>query len=142
MRDYDRTVLLERIEREGATVGARMPEAIEVDGTRQPVRSEVLELTAAGDLSDDEADRARELAIALRQARKGRLSRLRSADLDRTTGEALAEEIAGIDRALNALTQLDAPGVAEQAEQRARADQARWMSFLREALGHDEGRRR
>lgn len=142
MREYDRTVLLERIEREGATVGARMPETLAVDGETVCVREAVLELTG-DDLDAAGRERAGALVRTLRRARQARLDRLRTGeDLDREAGEALAETIAGIDRALNALEQLDAPGVAEQAEQRQRADQQRWMSFLREALGHDQERRR
>lgn len=142
MREYDRTVLLERIEREGATIGASMPQTVTVDGEEYTVREDVLDLVATDSLSADQRDRVGELARALRRARRERRDLLASADFDFETGEAIVEEIAGIDRALNALEQLDAPGVGEQAQQRDRADRERWMQFLREALGHDEGRRR
>lgn len=141
VREYDRTVLLERIEREGSTIGASMPISLSVDGTEYTIREEVLALVAADELSQSQRDRAGELARVLRRARRQRHDRLSSGECDRETGEDLVAEIAGIDRALNALKQLDAPGIAQQAQQRERADQERWLQFLKEALGHDEGQR-
>lgn len=142
MREYDRTILLERVDRDGSTVGVRMPMTVEVGGETVAVREPVLELTGTDELSDSQRERAAALARTLRAARTERYQQLKGDDLDREAGERLADTIAGLDRALNALAQLDAPGVAEQAEQRSRVDQQRWLSFLKEALGHDTERTR
>lgn len=141
MREYDRAVLLERVEREGATIGATIPSSLEVDGESVAVRATVLDLVGAEALSAADRERAGALARHLRRARRERHDRLRAGECDRETGEDLVAEIAGIDRAMNALAQLDAPGVAEQARHRERVDRERWLAFLREALGHDRGRR-
>lgn len=142
MREYDRTVLLERLEREGATIGATMPSAVEVDAEVHAVRAPVLDLVDRDELSDSDRERAQALARTLRRARSDRVNRLRTGDLDFDAGEAVVDEVAGIDRALNALGQLDAPGLAEQVQERERVDSERWLAFLREALSHDQGRRR
>lgn len=142
MREYDRTILLERVDRDGSTVGVRMPMTVEVGGETVAVREPVLELTGTDELSDSQRERAAALARTLRAARTERYQQLKGDDLDREAGERLADTIAGLDRALNALAQLDAPGVAEQAEQRSRVDQQRWLSFLKETLGHDTERTR
>lgn len=141
MRDYERAILLERVERDGATVGAAIPAELEVDGEVLPLRERVLEITA--DEPDDEArERARRLVKGLRGVRRELRATVEDPATSREEGEQLVETIAGIDRAINALTQLDAPGVAEQAERRQREDRRRWMNFLKEALGQDEGDRR
>lgn len=140
MREYDRAVLLERIEREGSTIGATMPISLTIDDEEYAVREFVVEITSTDEPSEAQRDRAGELARALRRARKTRRDQLVSTVDERELGEQLVDEIAGIDRALNALEQLDAPSVTAQAEQRARVDQERWLSFLKEALGHDTER--
>lgn len=142
MREYDRAVLLERIEREGSTVGVSIPLELEVDGESHAIRRPILELQGADELSSAERERAGELVRLLTSARAERLDRITAGSVDRERGDAIAEAIAGIDRALNALAQLDAPGVAEQANQRTRVDYERWLAFIREALGHERGRRR
>lgn len=140
MRDYERAILLERIERDGSTVGAAIPAELEVDGETWPLREAVLELTA-GEPDDAARDRARELVRGLRGVRRDLHGRLEAPETTREEGEAIVETVAGIDRAINALTQLDAPGVAEQADRRRREDRRRWLAFLREALGQEDDRR-
>ena len=142
MRDYDRAILLERIEREGATIGASIPIELDVEGEHHRIRAPILGLVAEDELSEEQRALAGSLASILRRARKERYERLDRGDCDFETGERLVEEITGIDRARTTLNQLDSPGVAEQAAQRERADRQRWLAFLKEALGHEQGRRR
>ncbi|MFP4590966.1 MAG: DUF5788 family protein [Halobacteriales archaeon] len=139
MRDYERAVLLERIERDGATVGAAIPEAVDLEGRTVPLRREVIELTA-GEPSPEKQRRATALVKALRGRRRDLVERLEDPSTSLEAGEAIAETVAGIDRAINALTQLDGPSVQEQADRREREDHHRWMRFLREALGKEDGR--
>lgn len=141
MREYERAILLERIERDGATVGAEIPAEVEVDGEPIALRSAVIELTT-GELDDETRDRAADLARGLRGTRRTLRERLESPETSLEEGEAIVETIAGIDRALNALTTLDAPSVQEAADRRKREDQRRWLSFLKEALGQEEDRSR
>lgn len=142
MREYERTVLLERIDREGATVGTSMPATITHDGEEVAVRDPVMELASGDDLSDGDHARATELKRTLRRRRSELHECIESGDITKREGEELVEVITGIDRALNALDQLGEPSVTEQARQHEKVDQQRWMSFLREALGHDQERGR
>lgn len=141
MREYERAILLERIEREGATVGTEIPAEVEVDGETVALRSAVIELTT-GELDDETRERAADLVRGLRGTRRALRERLESPETSLDEGEAIVETIAGIDRALNALTTLDAPSVQEAADRRKREDQRRWLSFLKEALGQEEDRSR
>ncbi|MFW6153474.1 MAG: DUF5788 family protein, partial [Halobacteriota archaeon] len=82
------------------------------------------------------------LKRSLRRARPARLDRLEDPSCSFEEGETIVEEITGIDRAMNALDEIGAPGVEEQARRVERADRRRWMSFLKEALGHEGPDRR
>lgn len=140
MRDFERAILLERIERDGATVGVAIPVEVELEGRTVPLRRAVVELTG-GEASPAAERRAAELVTALRGRRRELVRRIEDPSTSLESGESMAETVAGIDRALNALTQLDGPSVQEAAERREREDRRRWLSFLREALGQEEDRR-
>lgn len=141
VRDYDRTILLERLEREGATVGAQIPTSIEIDQERIALRTEVLALTVVDTPTEEDRQRARALQRSVRQARRQRYDRLKAGECSREEGEVLVEEIRGLDRALNAIADLGETSVEEEAKRRERMNDERWMQFLRQALGHDSNRR-
>lgn len=138
MRAYELNVLKARLERDGATVGAQIPERLELDDGILELRATVLSLTGSGELEDDDRDHVARLKRSLRHARRARLERLEEPSCTFAEGGAVVDEITGIDRALNALEGIGAPSVEEQARRIERADQRRWMSFLKEALGHEE----
>lgn len=140
MNAYERAQLLERVNREGATIGAAIPEDLTVDGERLPLRSVVIDLVTEADATAA-SDRRHGAITALRRERTHRFRRLQSEELDRDEAEALASSIVGIDRALEVLT-ADDSSVEEAATARERADRERWMTFLRKALGMDAGRDR
>lgn len=140
MRDYEREALRERVQREGSTVGASIPEVVEVDGEEIHLRRRVMELTATSDPAEDRRAEVDRLRRGLRGLRRELVADIDRPGLTGAEGDEIVERVAGIDRALNALAQLDAPGVAEQARRQARLDERRWMEFLREALGHEERR--
>ncbi|MFB6162676.1 MAG: DUF5788 family protein [Halococcoides sp.] len=133
MRDQERRALLDRIDRESASVGATVPESIESDGESVPLAALVREADAL------DAERRTDLRTAVRRTR----SRLREAiaedRVDRETARAYAERIAGLDRALAHLDVDDIEATAAAAE---RADRQRWRSFVREVRGEDDGRAR
>ncbi|WP_336034685.1 DUF5788 family protein [Halobacterium yunchengense] len=144
MREFERKRLLERVDREAATVGASIPETIEVQGEELDLQSFVFEVKRADSVPADrheEVERAKKL---LRRERIERRERLEDGDVTREAGEELADAIVGIDRALNALESLGPTDIEAEIEARERADSKRWFSFLKEALGHDndEGIRR
>ncbi|QDX39715.1 DUF5788 family protein [Salarchaeum sp. JOR-1] len=137
MKPYERKQLLERVEREGATVGASIPDAIEVQGEPFELRSFVFEVK---DAEAGERERVQEAKKLLRRERLERLERLEEGDISFAEGEELANAIVGLDRALNALESLGSRSVEQEMEVQERMDTKRWYSFLSEALGWDDDR--
>jgi hypothetical protein len=139
MKAYERKQLIERVEREGATVGAAIPETITVQGDALPLRAFVFETRSRESVPPGERERVEEVKKNLRRERLGRKQRLEDGELTREEGETLAESIVGLDRALNALESLDATPIEAEADAKETADRKRWVSFLKQALGHDDG---
>jgi hypothetical protein len=137
VKEFERKRLLERIEREGATVGADIPDRITVQGEEIDLRSFVFEIKRRDTVPRGERDRVDQAKKNLRRERLQRKQRIEDGEVSYEEGQALAADIIGIDRALNALDQLGPANI--EAEQRAQdtADQKRWMKFLRKALGHE-----
>ena len=141
MKPYEREGLIERVEREGATVGVRIPEAITIQGQEMRLREFVFETRKKDGIAPDERERVERAKRNLRRERLERKGRLEDADITVAEGEELASSIVGIDRALHALNDLGPADLEREAKAQETADQKRWMSFLKQALGHDSGRR-
>ncbi|PSQ39030.1 hypothetical protein BRD13_04555 [Halobacteriales archaeon SW_5_70_135] len=141
MQEYERKRLLERIEREGATVGATIPETIEVQGETVDLREFVFEVKRRETVSAGERERVERANRNLRRERLQRRQRVEDGDITPEEGERLVESIVGIDRALNALESLGTTDI--EAEERAKetADRKRWVRFLQQALGNDDAGR-
>ena len=138
MREFERKRLLERIEREGATVGAAIPDRITVQGEEVNLQSFVFEIKRRDTIPQGERERVDRAKTNLRRERLQRKQRIEDAEVSYEEGKELADAIIGIDRALNALEQLGSADL--EAEQRAQeaADKKRWMKFLKKALGHED----
>lgn len=143
MEEYQRKLLLERIGREGATVGASIPETIDVQGESIDLREWVFEIKRLDAVPPGKREQVEEAKKNLRRERLERKQRIERAEVSFEEGEELAQSIVGIDRALEALESLGGSGGIE-AEARAQeaADKKRWMKFLRQALGRDETSKR
>jgi hypothetical protein len=143
MKEYEREILLERIGKEGATVGASIPDRIEIQGNEVDLREFVFEIKRRDTVPRGERERVETAKKNLRRERLQRKQRIEDEDdLSFEEGEELARAIIGIDRALNALEGLDSPTDLETEEKRQEAmDQKRWVGFLKKALGRDEGPR-
>jgi len=143
VKEFERKQLLERIDREGATVGASIPERIAVQGEELDLREFVFEIGRRDAVPPGERKRVERAKRNLRRERLERRQRIEEGAIDFEEGERLAESIVGIDRALGALESLGDPGVEQEAERQEAADRQRWMKFLRQALGRDDssGRR-
>lgn len=135
MKSSTRDRLLERIERDGATVGASIPETLTVGDETVQLRAFVHD--AAEGKSDQK--RVREVIRGLRAERTRRRSRIERDDLDRKAAEALVDSILGIDRALTVLESEGETDIEAEAEQQRRADRKRWLSFLDSVTGDDSG---
>jgi uncharacterized protein YyaL (SSP411 family) len=139
MDDIERERLLARLDREGATVGADIPEEIEVQGETVDLREFVFEIKRRETVPPGERDRVDEAKKNLRRERLQRRQRLEDdPDLTTAEGEALVEAIVGIERALNALENLGPTSIEAEAEAQERQDTQRWLNFLDQALGKDD----
>lgn len=143
VKPFERKQLLERVEREGATVGHTIPEELTLQGESLRLREFVFETKRIEHVEPSDRERVEEVVKLLRYERRERRQRLEDEPMPREEGERLADEILGIDRALNALTSLEPTDVQAESERADRADRKRWVSFLKRALGQDDsGRRR
>lgn len=139
----ERESLLERIDRDGATVGASIPGQLTVQGEEVDLRGEIFALARDAPLSPDQQARRHELTVGLRRERTARVNRLKEGDVDRSTGESIVETVTGIDRALDALTAVGEPDdIESEIRRRELGDKKRWRSFLKRARGNSEERRR
>ncbi|MFB6080908.1 MAG: DUF5788 family protein [Haloferacaceae archaeon] len=138
MKEYQRKQLLERVNREGATVGAAIPERIEVQGETIDLQEFVFEIKRRDTIPAGERERVEEAKRNLRRERLARLERIEDGEVSFEEGERLAESVIGIDRALEALQQLRPADLEREAEASEAADRKRWMKFLRQALGREE----
>ena len=138
MREYERKGLLERVDREAATVGAEIPEEIEIQGESIDLQSFVFEIKRRDSVPPGERDRVERAKRNLRRERLERLERIEENEVSYETGDELAASIIGIDRALNALEGLNAADPETEAQRQEAADRKRWMSFLKKALGRND----
>ncbi|WP_129114872.1 DUF5788 family protein [Halegenticoccus tardaugens] len=137
MKEFERKRLLERVNREGATVGADIPETIDVLGEEIDLRKFVFEIKRRDAIPPGEREHVDRAKKNLRRERLQRLQRIENDEVSYEEGERLVRSIVGIDRALNALEQLRPADLEREANAQKAADQKRWMSFLRQALGRD-----
>ena len=138
MQAYQQKQLLERIGRDGATVGAEIPETIEIQGETLDLRQFVFEIKRRDTIPPGERDRVETAKRNLRRERVERVERIENNEVSYEEGTTLADAIIGIDRALNALDQLESVDLEAEAERQAAADKKRWTNFLKKALGHED----
>ena len=142
MKSYERKQLLARIDREGATIGASIPETITVEGEPLELRAFVFEVRSRESVPAEDREEIELAKRNLRRERIARRDRIEEGDISRERGEELAESIIGIDRALHALSDLGTADIEAEAEAQERADRKRWVSFLQQALGNESGGQR
>ena len=138
MKEFERKQLLERVNREAATVGADIPDRITVQGEEVDLKQFVFEIKRRDTVPSGERERVDQAKKNLRRERLQRLQRIEDGEVSYAEGERVAERIIGIDRALNALEQLGPANLETEAQAQEAADRKRWMSFLKKALGHED----
>lgn len=138
MKEYQRKQLLERVNREAATIGTEIPESVEIRGEEIDLRSFVFEIKRRETIPPGERDRVDRAKRNLRRERRARLRTIESGEVSFEEGDRLADSIVGIDRALEALETLRPADIEAEAARQEAADRQRWMRFLRKALGRDE----
>lgn len=142
MQEYQRKQLLERVGRDGSTVGAQIPDAIEIQGEELDLRTFVFEIKRRETVPPGERERVDQAKRNLRRERVERLALIEDNQVSYERGKELAESIIGIDRALNALDQLDPVDLEAESKRKEAADQRRWTTFLKKALGHEDSNKR
>ncbi|MFC6731991.1 MULTISPECIES: DUF5788 family protein [unclassified Haladaptatus] len=142
MKEFERKQRLERVEREGATVGADIPDRITVQGEPLDLRSFVFEIKRLDTIPDGKQAEVDEAKKNLRRERNERLARLEDGDITVEEADELVNTIIGIDRALNALEQLGPANLEQKMSVQQAADQKRWMNFLKQALGKEKSQGR
>lgn len=138
MKPHQRKQLLERIEREGATVGVSIPEEIEIQGETLDLQQFVFEINRRETVPPSERDRVDQAKRNLRRERRERVELIENGEVSYEVGHDHVEAIIGIDRALNALGQLESVDLEAEAAQQEAADRKRWTKFLKKALGHED----
>jgi spore coat protein CotH len=140
MREFERKQLLERVEREGSTLGADIPDEIEVQGETVELHQFVFEVKRRDTVPPGERERVEEAKKNLRRERLQRKQRIEDEEIEMTyeEGEELVESIIGIDRALEALQSLGPANIEQEAQAKEAADKKRWMKFLKQALGRED----
>jgi hypothetical protein len=138
VKEFQRKQLLERVEREGATVGVDIPDAITVQGEELDLHAFVMEIRRRETVPSGERERVEQAKKNLRRERLQRKQRLEDGEISVEEGERLVEAIIGIDRALNALEQLGQVDLEAEATRQEAADRKRWMKFLQKALGNED----
>jgi len=138
VKEYERKQLLERIDREGATVGAEIPERIDVQDEPVDLKEFVFEIKRRDTIPAGERERVDRAKKNLRRERLERRQRIEEGDITFEEGERLVRSIVGIDRALNGLENLGPTDLEREQQAQEAADRKRWMSFLKQALGQKD----
>ena len=131
MDDETRAELLERVNRQSATIGAKTPETITIDGQAVDLQEFIIETRELPEIPPGTKELVSTAKQRLRNERTKRVDRLKNDDsLDQETAEELADEIVGIDRARNALDSLYRPDYAKDVRTADIDDYKRWLGFL------------
>jgi len=139
VKEYERKQLLERLDRAGSTVGVEIPERVTVQGEPVDLREFVFEIKRMESVPPGERERVEAAKSNLRRERLQRRQRIEDDEVNYEEAEEIVESILGIDRALNALGSLGPTDLEAEARRQEVADRKRWMSFLKQVLGHDDG---
>lgn len=131
MDEEEREKLLTRVRRRGATVGARIPETITVGDGELPLREFLIETRKVKGVPPDARELVRETTVELTGRREELFERLETEPLEREEAERIADEIVGLDRAINALETIRRPTYGEEAAESSIKDHKRWLEFLR-----------
>jgi len=130
MDDAERAELLRSLNRQSATVGASVPETITIHGEEIQLQEFLIETRKLDELSTETNETIAAAKRVFREERAERVDRLEAEPLDRETAEQVAEEIVGIDRALNALETIRQPDFSEKSRSSTVDDYKRWLGFL------------
>jgi hypothetical protein len=125
-----RRELLNRIGRQTATIGQRIPETIDVDGEPFELRAFVMETKSQGAIPPSKRESVRAVRSKLKRERERRTSRLESAPLSEDEATRLADTILGLERAVTALGNLSEPDFDGRSAEAELQGTRRWIEFV------------
>jgi len=126
-----RAALVERVNRQSATVGATTPETITINDTVIDLHEFLIETRNLPEIPPGTKDLVSTAKRRLTTEREARVERLKTEEsLSEAAAETLAEEIIGIDRARNALDGVYRPDYGEEAHNMTIDDYKRWLGFV------------
>jgi hypothetical protein len=125
-----RRELLNRIGRQTATIGQRIPETIDVDGEPFELRAFVMETKSQGAIPPSKRESVRAVRSKLKRERERRTSRLESAPLSEDEATRLADTILGLERAVTALGNLSEPDFDGRSAEADLQGTRRWIEFV------------
>ena len=136
MKEYEREAILDRIDRDSATVGVSIPEHITMQGEEIDLQEQVMSFMTATSLDESEDQARQALLLAVRQERNELVDRIEHVVETHEEADAVAERVIGLNRALSVLSAIGTDEDIESAmEAHAVADMQRWISFVKEAKG-------
>ncbi|NGM68693.1 hypothetical protein G6M89_06665 [Natronolimnobius sp. AArcel1] len=130
MDTAERRNLLERANRQSATIGQELPETITVGDDELPLEEFLIETRKVDGIPDEAKPLLHETRKELTNERKRLVQRLESAPIDREEGDEIVEAIAGIDRAANALRSLRRGRFGSESRSATLEDHERWLEFV------------
>lgn len=140
VKEYQRKQLLERISRDGATIGHQIPSEVNIQDKQIDLNETIFEFKRHDTYPTELREQITEFQKQLRRERVRRRDIIEEGDISYAVGESHAAVILGIDRALNALSNLDPTDLESEVVDSRAADRKRWISFLRDVLDSDTDR--
>lgn len=132
MNDEQRRRLLGKIRRPGSTIGESIPDEVALQGTTVDVKALVFECDDLAVVPPSKRDEIEDVKTALRRGRLERKQRIAEGDISYEDGERLVEELHGLDRAINALEELDEPDLGEKLRRKKLDDARELLSLVRQ----------
>ncbi len=130
MDEQQREEYLAEVRRKGSTIGASLPETVEIGGDEIKLGEFLIETRKLDAVPEEATAKIQQAREVLAAERETRVDRLETEALDKETAEQLVDEINGIDRALNALENIRHPNYGQQSESRIIEDHKRWLGFV------------
>jgi len=117
MDERTRRQFLRKIQQPSTTVGATIPEVVELDGEEIQVRETYFELNRREELSEDDLEQVELVLEVLKRKRRQLVVQIESEDLNREAAEAIVSTVHDLDRAIGAFESMTDAGIGEKMHQ-------------------------
>ncbi len=131
MDESERERLLKQINRQSATIGAKTPDTITVNGEELDLQEFMMETRRVEGVPDEAKELVLDTKRALKKERMELVDRLETEEMSYEDGKGIADTIVGIDRALNALNSLRGRRYGQRSRSVDVNDHKQWLDFLK-----------